>query len=211
MAYSLPLPNVCDPVAACSRKCPSNNVTIGAWDAFLLLNSGFYFSLLTWEAKRFVLMVVFFTTCILPLLSVAILALNPRFDVSMPKSRDRILPLASSSIFYYLGFLLLSKVRSVPDFKLFMLATVLVIIALLLISFKWKISTHMAAIGGLTGTLFALSFRSGVNPAYSILLAVLVSGLVGTARLIIDKHDIWQLLAGYGLGFLVLYGVIYFV
>ena len=186
-------------------------VLIPTLGLFLLLNSGFYFSLLTWEAKRFVLLVVFFTTCILPLLSVAIMALNPKFDISMANSRDRILPLASSSIFYYLGFLLLSKVRSVPDFKLFMLATVLVIVALLLISFKWKISTHMAAIGGLAGTLFALSFRSGLNPVYSILIAILVSGLVGTARLILKKHDIWQLLAGYGLGFLVLYGVIYFV
>jgi len=184
-------------------------VLIPTLGLFLLLNSGFYFSMLTWEAKRFVLLVVFFTTCILPMLSVAIMALNPKFDISMPESRDRILPLATSSIFYYLGFVLLSKVRAVPDFKIFMVATVLVIIALLIISFTWKISTHMAAIGGLTGTLFALSFRSGINPIYSILIVVLVSGLVGTARLILNKHNIWQLLAGYGLGFFVLYFVIY--
>lgn len=185
-------------------------VLIPTLGLYLLLNSGFYFSMLTWDAKRFVLLVVFFTTCILPMLSVAIMALNPKFNISMPQSRDRILPLASSSIFYYLGFLLLSKVRAVPDFKIFMVATVLVIVALLLISFKWKISTHMAAIGGLTGTLFALSFRSGINPIYSILIVVLVSGLVGSARLILNKHNIWQLLTGYGLGFLVLYFVIYF-
>lgn len=184
-------------------------VLIPTLGLFLLLNSGFYFSMLSWEAKRFVLLVMFFTTCILPMLSVAIMALNPKFNIAMPESRDRILPLASSSIFYYLGFVLLSKVRAVPDFKMFMVATVLVIIALLVISFKWKISTHMAAIGGLTGTLFALSFRSGINPIYSILAMVLVSGLVGTARLILKKHDIWQLLAGYGMGFLVLYFVIY--
>lgn len=184
-------------------------VLIPTLGLFLLLNSGFYFSMLSWEAKRFVLLVMFFTTCILPMLSVAIMALNPKFNIAMPESRDRILPLASSSIFYYLGFVLLSKVRAVPDFKMFMVATVLVIIALLVISFKWKISTHMAAIGGLTGTLFALSFRSGINPIYSILAVVLVSGLVGTARLILKKHDIWQLLAGYGMGFLVLYFVIY--
>lgn len=177
----------------------------------LLMNSGFYFTALSWEAKRFVMLVVFFTTCILPMLSVAIMALNPKFDISMTKSRDRILPLLSSSMFYYLGYLLLSKVRAVPDFKLFMVATVLVIIVLLVISFRWKISLHMASLGGLAGTLLALSFRSGVNPIYSILIAVLVSGLLGTARLILKKHDIWQLLAGYGLGFIVLYLVIYFV
>lgn len=177
----------------------------------LLLNSGFYFSMLSWEAKRFVLLVVFFTTCILPLLSVAIMALNAKFDISMPTSRDRILPLLSSSIFYYLGFMLLSKVRAFHELRLFMIASVLVIIVMLVISFRWKISNHMAAIGGLAGTLFALSFRIGANPVYSILIVVLISGLIGTARLILGKHSLAQIIAGYGLGFLVLYGVVYFV
>jgi len=178
---------------------------------FLLLHSGFYFDLLLWEAKRFVLLVVFFTTCILPLLSVAVLALNPRFNINMPGSRDRLLPLLSASVFYYLGFILLRKVQAVPEFKLFMLASVLVLVVLLVVSLKWKISNHMAAIGGLSGTLFALAFRHGVNPVYSVLIVVLLSGLIGTARLILGKHDLKQLIAGYGLGFIVLYLVLYFV
>ena len=178
---------------------------------FLLMNSGFYFDLLLWEAKRFVLLVVFFTTCILPMLSVAVLSLNPRFDINMPGNRDRLIPLLSASVFYYLGFILLRKVQAVPEFRLFMLASVLVLVALLVVSLKWKISNHMAAIGGLSGTLFALSFRNGVNPVYSVLIVVLLSGLIGTARLILGKHDLKQLLAGYGLGFIVLYLVLYFV
>lgn len=185
-------------------------VLVPTLGVFLLMNSGFYFSMLSWEAKRFIILVVFFTTCILPLLSVAILALNPKFNFSMPDKRDRILPLLSGSIFYYLGFLLLNKVRAVPEFKVFMLASVLVLVTLLTVSFRWKISLHMAAIGGLAGTLFALAFRSGLNPVYPILMVVVVSGLVGTARLFLKKHDIWQIAAGYSLGFLVLYLVIYF-
>lgn len=176
----------------------------------LLMNSGFYFSMLTPEVKRFILLVTLFSTCVLPLLAVAVMALNPRFDVSMPKSKDRVLPLLASSIFYYLGFLLLSKVRAVPELRIFVLASVLVIIALLVVSLKWKISNHMAAIGGLSGTLFALSFRSGMNPVYSILIVVLVAGVIGSARLRLGKHDIWQIMAGYMLGFLMLYCAIYF-
>ena len=178
---------------------------------FLLFNSGFYFSMLTWEAERFVLLVVLFSTGILPILSVAILALNPKFDLSMENSRDRIVPLLSSSVFYYLGYELLGRMKAFPVFKLFLVASVLVIIALLLISFKWKISNHMAAVGGVTGTIFAISFRSGVNPTFAILTVILISGLVGTARLVLKKHDIKQLTAGYILGFSVLYLVIYFI
>ncbi len=139
------------------------------------------------------------------------MALNPKFDITMPQNRDRIFPLLASSIFYYMGFVLLSKVQAFNELKLFLLASVLVIVAMLVISFRWKISNHMAAIGGLTGTLFALSFRSGVNPVYSILIVVLVSGLVGTVRLILGKHNLGQIIAGYALGFSVLYCVVYFV
>lgn len=185
-------------------------VLIPTLGLFLLLNSGFYFSILNWEAKRFVLLVVFFSTAILPMISVAILALNPKFDISMEKSRDRIIPLLSASIFYYLGFVLLGRMQAFPIFKLFLVASVLVIIALLFISFKWKISNHMAAIGGISGTIFALSFRSGINPIWPILSVVLISGVIGTARLVLNKHNLNQIIAGYGLGFSILYLVIYF-
>lgn len=186
-------------------------VVIPTLGMILLLNSGFYFSMLSWEAKRFILLVVFFTTCILPLLTVSLMALNPRFDINMPKSTDRIIPQLAASVFYYFGFVLLGRISIFPVLKLFMLASILVIIALLLISFKWKISIHMATMGSLAGTFFALSFRKGMNPVYALLVIVLVSGLVGTARLAQNKHDIWQIVAGYFLGFLILYGVVYFV
>jgi membrane-associated phospholipid phosphatase len=177
----------------------------------LLFNSGFYFSMLTWEAKRFVLLVVLLSTGILPIISVAILSLNPKFDISMKRSQDRIIPLLSSAVFYYLGAVLLGRMRAFPVFKIFLIASILVIIVVLLISFKWKISNHMAAVGGMTGTLFALSFRTGVNPVWSLLFAVLVSGVVGTARLVLEKHDLKQIVAGYAVGFLMLYSVIYFI
>ena len=186
-------------------------VLIPTYGFLILLNSGFYFSMISWEAKKYVLMVVFITTTILPVLSVAILALNPKFDVSMQYSRDRVIPLLSASVFYYLGYMLLNKMQSFPAFKLFFLASVLLVIALLLISFKWKISNHMAAVGGLSATLFALSFRSGLNPVYAIVGVVLVSGLVGSARLILQKHNLWQVATGYALGFSVLYVVVYFL
>ena len=186
-------------------------VLVPTLGVLLLLHSGFYFSMLTWEAKRFVLLVVLFSTCILPLLAVSIMAINPRFDINMTKSTDRIIPQLATSAFYYLGFILLGRVNIFLVFKLFMLASVLVIVALLLISFKWKISNHMAALGGLAGVFFAFSFRKGLNPVHSLLIIILISGLVGTARLILKKHDIWQIIAGYVLGFGILYGVIYFL
>lgn len=177
----------------------------------LLLNTGFYFSMISWEAKRYILLIILFSTAVLPLLSIAILALNPKFDFSMQSGRDRVIPLLSSSVCYYIGYLLLNKLRAFPVFKVFLIASVIVIIVLLLISFSWKISIHMAAIGGLTGTFFALSFRYGMNPVWILVCLVLASGVLGTARLTLNKHNIWQILWGYLTGLIILYLVNYFV
>jgi len=166
--------------------------------------------MLTSDAKRFILLVIFFSTATLPMLSIAVLALNSRFDFLMSNSRDRIIPLLVTSIFYYIGFILLSRIHFLPVFKLFMIGSVLLIVVLLLISFKWKISIHMATIGAITATFFAISFRGGVNPISAIVILVIVSGLIGTSRLVLNKNSLLQVAAGYILGFIFLYPVIYF-
>ncbi len=186
-------------------------VIIPTLSFYLLFNSGFYFSLMNWEAKRFVLLVVFFSTGILPMLSVAVLSLNSKFDLSMENKKDRIIALLFSSVFYYTGYILLSRMKAFPVFNLLLIASVLVIVVLLLFSFKIKISSHMAAIGAMTGTIFSLSFRSGANPVETIIAVVLISGLVGTALMQLKKFNLIQLMAGYLLGFSVLYSVIYFL
>ncbi len=177
----------------------------------LLFNSGFYFSYISVEGKRFVLLVVFFTTAVLPLLSIALLALSPGFDISMKNARDRMLALLFSAASYYIGFMLLNKVKAFPVFKVFMLAAVLLAVLLVIITIQWKISTQMAAIGSITGALIALSFRAGTNPAWAIILVVLVSGIIGTAILSLKKNNIWQVFAGYAAGFAMLYLLIYYV
>lgn len=186
-------------------------VILPALGFLLLLNTGMYDFLLSDQAKRYLLLVIFFTTTTLPMLSIAMLALNPKFDFLMRESRDRILPLLLTSFFYYIGFVLLSRIHFLPVFKLFMIASVILIIALLLISVKWNISIHMAAAGAVTATFFAISFRGGVNPLGALVIMVLVSGLIGTSRILLEKNNLPQLMVGYLLGFIILYPVIYFV
>lgn len=188
-----------------------NPILTPTFGFILLFFSGFYENMLTGEAIRFILLVIFFSTATLPMLSAAILSFNSKFDLLMKDKRDRIVPLLLTSIFYYIGFVLLGRIHFLSMFKLFMIGGVLLIICLLFISFKWKISIHMAAIGAVTATFFAISFRSGVNPVNALVILVIVSGLIGTSRLVLNKNSLLQVAAGYVLGFIVLYPVIYFL
>lgn len=171
---------------------------------FLLFNSGFYFAILPWSVKKFMLLVVFLSTCVLPLLSILLLSLNPKFDLNMEKSTDRILPVMLSSIFYYLGYLILQRLPVFPIYQFFLIASILIQIVLVIVSLKWKISAHSAAIGGLVGGFFGLSFRFQENPVFLLALLVLIAGTVGTARLILGKHTNSQVYAGFLLGFLIM-------
>jgi len=170
----------------------------------LLFNSGFYFSILPWSIKSLVLLIIFISTCVLPGLSILLLSLKPDFDLNMEKSTDRVLPLMFSSIFYYMGYLILKQMPIFPIYNFFLLASILVQIALLAVSLRWKISAHSAAIGGLVGGFFGLSFRLQENPVIILIALILITGLVGSARLILGKHSSSQVYSGFLLGFLIM-------
>jgi membrane-associated phospholipid phosphatase len=177
----------------------------------LLFNSDFYFSILPWNVKRYMLLVVFMSTCVLPAISILILSLNPKFDRNMEKNTDRVLSLIITSVSYYLGYLLLKRLPVFPVYNVLLIGAVLVQIALLPISMRWKISIHSAAIGGLVGGILGLSFRLQENPAHLLSILILTAGLVGTSRLILQKHTESQIYAGFLTGFLILTLVITFI
>ena len=177
----------------------------------LLFNSGFYFAVLPWNVKKFILIVVFLSTCVLPALTIGLLALNPKFDISMNKNTDRVLPLILSSIYYYLGYQVFQKLPVFSIYSFFLVASILVQIALLLISLRWKISAHSAAIGGLVGIFFGLAFRLHQCSLPILSGLILIAGMVGTSRLILEKHTSSQVYAGFLLGFLIMNMVIYYI
>jgi hypothetical protein len=184
---------------------------IPTWGFLLLFNSGLYFTLISDGNKKMVLLVVLLSTCIFPILSIGLLGLSPRFDLHMEKNTDRVLPLILSSIFYYSGYLVLRHLPIFPIYGFFLIAAILIQIALMLVSLSWKISTHSAAIGGLLGGFLALSFLFQENPMYILMALILISGLVGTSRLILEKHTNVQVYSGFLLGFGVMNLIFFFI
>jgi membrane-associated phospholipid phosphatase len=98
-----------------------------------------------------------------------------------------------------------------PIYNLFLIASIIVQIALMVVSLKWKISAHSAAIGGLIGGVCALSFRLQENPALILSLLILIAGIVATSRLILMKHTNFQVYAGFTLGFLIISMIVTFI
>lgn len=177
----------------------------------LLFNSGYYFTMLRLDVKRYILIAVFFSTCLLPVLTISVMALGRGFNLRMEHHTQRIKPLLFTAIYYYLGFYLLKGLPVYPVFRIILITSVVVIVVMTVISFKWKISSHMAAIGGVAGSLLAISFRMGMNPVWLLTGVFLTAGIVGSVRMYIGNHTLSQILAGFTLGLVILYLAVFYI
>ena len=171
----------------------------------LLFRSEFYFSMIGVQVKQYLLLIVFLSTCLLPALTIGLFHLNARYAMSEHGSTYRVLPLVFSSIYYYMGYYMLGKVPVFPVYKLFVISLVLVIVLLMVVSMRWKISIHMAAMGTVAGTLLALALRLQHNISPELILVLLAAGLTGTSRMALGKNTLAQVAVGFGLGFVVLF------
>lgn len=174
---------------------------------FLILNAGGHFAYMPVHHQRVVYLIVLLSTCILPLSLIPLfLLLGVIKTVYMNERRERLLPVAFTGLFYLLGYYFLARFPVVPYFiKGFMLATLITIVAAMLITFVWKISLHMLGVGGLTGAMLALSFRFGLDIWVLLSIIILLAGFLGTARLYLKAHTPAQVYAGFMLGFLMVF------
>lgn len=73
----------------------------------------------------------------------------------------------------------------------------------LIVNFRWKISAHAAGMAGIVALLARLLLIGipvpGLNTWFMISIAL--TGLLGTARVWLGRHTVWQVLAGYVVGF----------
>lgn len=123
-------------------------------------------------------------------------------DVSLPSRRERMIPYLVS-VMCYLGTVVFLRSAHAPVWLSgFYLGASLSAICAAAITGRWKISAHSSAVGGVAAALVWM----GVNGLlqfgswYWISGGILLCGLVGTSRLILNRHTPCQVYAGYGLG-----------
>lgn len=154
-----------------------------------------------------VTLTVFAITCLLPLLAIGLLyKLGKVSDPGLNHQGERTLPFIISAVSYLLAFGYLFMLRAPSWLTMFAGAGLVIVIVCCLINLKWKISVHLAAMGGLVGLLIHLMV--GGETLHPILpwvtAAIICTGLVGTSRLILRRHTLGQVGAGALLGIVVM-------
>ncbi len=155
--------------------------------------------------KYFVLLYVFLMTGAIPAMVIFVLW---RFklvgSLKMELRNDRVYPLLIMAGFYYLSYYTMNKQGALPVMNVFLVGSAILALLTLLINNYSKISLHMVSWGGFSGALTGLAFFFHLLPLFWIALVILLSGLVGYARLKAEAHWPRQIYMGYVIGFAVM-------
>ena len=145
--------------------------------------------------------ILIFSTMVLPLISVFWLMQKGKVSsLEMSNHKERSLPLFKTVIWMSFGYYLLQNLLFyTPILKAELLGAILIILLAAIISKFWKISLHLLGIGGVVGVFIALQIMHG-DFLYLLLLFILLSGLLGVARIKQKAHNYAQVYAGFLVG-----------
>jgi len=146
------------------------------------------------------------STVLFPLFS--ILLMKPLGFISsykMPTARERTIPLMATMIFYFwISHVFNNMAGAVPQvLKVLLLGNFWGIIVVFIVNIFTRVSMHTSAAGGMLGILFVLLITGSANMILPLFIALVVSGLIGTSRLILGAHQRGDVWLGYIIGIVV--------
>ncbi len=147
-------------------------------------------------------------SAVFPVLTILFFRLNGAVtSIFMDNRRERILPaifVNGSAITLYVLLLKLDPHGYLPPAIYgLVLGSCIAVLLCTLITFRWKISLHSAGMGILTGFVFVYYNSMSVYPFWILPAALIVSGLVMSARIYLKAHSFAELFGGYALGTIV--------
>lgn len=167
----------------------------------ILLFTLSYMKFLPVSYRLLVLSVAYFFTILLPSYLIHFYRRHRGWTlIELGRRERRLVPYFISIVCYFVCIWLLDRMHIYHFIGSILIAALMVQMTCLLINVWWKISTHMAAIGGVAGALFAFSIIFGFNPVWWLCAVLVVAGVLGSARMILRQHTLPQVVAGFFVG-----------
>lgn len=156
-----------------------------------------YLSLLPWTFKALILLLVVLGTIVLPRTTIRIWRHMNGLHLHHLRLREkRFFPYLVHFLYYAFTLHLIYRFH-LPSYIGGLLVSAMMIQGVCaFVNVWWKISMHCAGAGGIIGALMAYSFLFSFNPVWWLCLSILVSGMVGTSRMLLRQHTLWQVIAG---------------
>jgi len=162
----------------------------------------YYNAYKTENANQIFIICLLFST-IIPIITVLFLKYkNIITDLDASRKEQRILPLTLAVLYSTLGFISLKYIGANYLVKGLMFCYITNTIITIIITKYWKISIHAMGVTAPISVLY-------ISGYHYILIMSIITVLVGIARIILNAHNLQQVLAGSMLGFILTYLQIY--
>lgn len=153
---------------------------------------------------RIKLLIIFFgITCVLPMATIAVLH-NIKLikDKKMIKREERTIPYIAATIYYAVAVWYMVYTHEPQWLVMVCAGGALACLISTIVNLKWKISAHMAGIAGILAMLWQLYAMNleVISPmwmTFFIFVTIILCGVLGTARLLMKRHDLPQIVAGF--------------
>ena len=154
--------------------------------------------------QRIIFIIVFLTTFAMPAItSILLLKRGSIQSLEMESIGERTIPFITTAGYYFICFLLLRQLPVPRLFSTLVLGAAISIVLAFVINRSWKISIHMIGIGGIVGSLLALTQILVADLMLPLIISILFAGVLGSARLVREAHSPAQIYAGFFIGVLV--------
>lgn len=150
------------------------------------------------------ILAVFLTTFLIPAFSIGVMKLTSKItSFEMTKREERFLPFLSIAMFYAAtSYMFITQFRIAPSLAWVLIIVTTLIITLLLITIKFKISIHGAANWAAVGILAHFLLLEGKTMLIPLIVWTIAAGLVSTSRLSLGRHTNKEVWIGNIYGFL---------
>ena len=171
--------------------------------AFLILFLFSYLNIMPLAYKLIVLGVVYCFTILMPTLTIFLFRKINGFEAKdLTDRKKRYVPYLLTIISYVFCMLMMRKLNIPWYMSGIILTALLMVLISIILNLKWKLSEHMLGMGGIVGGVVSFSALFGYNPVWWLSLFILIAGVLGTARIILQHHTLSEVLTGFVVGFI---------
>lgn len=169
--------------------------------AFLILFVFSYLRIMPIQYKLIVLGVVYCFTILMPTLTIFIFRkINGFSPADLGERKRRYIPFILTITSYIFCLLMMHRLNLPWYMTGIILAALVMMVICVIVNLKWKLSEHMAGAGAVIGGLVAFSALFGYNPIWWLCLFILVAGVLGSARIILQHHTLGEVMGGFTVG-----------
>lgn len=169
--------------------------------AFLILFLFSYLRIMPIQYKLIVLGVVYCFTILMPTLTIFLFRkINGFSPEDLGERKRRFMPFLLTITSYVFCLVMMHRLNIPWYMTGIILAALIMMVICIVVNLKWKLSEHMAGVGAIVGGLVSFSALFRYNPVWWLCLFILIAGVLGTARIILQHHTLGEVLVGFAVG-----------